>query len=111
MTGADMQNDPRLVWEVEAELGEAPATGVTPVTAVVAAGGESDLLAGELDIHEDEHGHETSSVWSTRSIVTTAGLGAGAWREGTRFEVFSCQVFSEGDADMSPGPETPGSEE
>lgn len=24
MTGADMQNDPRLVWEVEAELGEGP---------------------------------------------------------------------------------------
>lgn len=62
----------------EAELSEAPATGVTPVTAVVALGGESDLLAGELDIHEDEHGHEASSVWSTRSIVTTAGLGAGA---------------------------------
>lgn len=62
----------------EAELTEAPATGVTPVTAVVAVGSESDLLAGELDIHEDEHGHEASAVWSTRSIVSAAGLGAGA---------------------------------
>lgn len=35
----------------EAELNEPPASGVTPVTAVVAAGGEPDLLAGELDIH------------------------------------------------------------
>lgn len=62
----------------EAELNEPPATGVTPVTAVVAAGGEPDLLAGELDIHEDESGHEASSFWSIRSIVSAAGLGAGA---------------------------------
>ncbi|MFO1197109.1 MAG: hypothetical protein U1E86_09065 [Burkholderiaceae bacterium] len=62
----------------EAELNEPPASGVTPVTAVVAAGGEPDLLAGELDIHEDESGHEASSFWSIRSIVSAAGLGAGA---------------------------------
>ena len=62
----------------EAELNEPPASGVTPVTAVVAAGGEPDLLAGELDIHEDESGHEASSFWSIRSFVSAAGLGAGA---------------------------------
>ncbi len=62
----------------EAELTEAPAPGVTPVTALVAVGGESDLLAGELDIHEDDHGHEASTAWSTRSIVSAAGLGVGA---------------------------------
>jgi hypothetical protein len=44
----------------------------------VAVGGESDLLAGELDIHEDDHGHQASTAWSTRSIASAAGLGAGA---------------------------------
>ena len=38
----------------------------------------SDLLAGELDIHEDDHGHQASTAWSTRSIASAAGLGAGA---------------------------------
>ena len=62
----------------EAELNEAPAPGVTPVTAVVAVGAESDLLAGELDIHADDHGEEASDAWSARSSVSAAGLGVGA---------------------------------
>ena len=63
---------------VEAELSEVPAPGVKQVTAVVAVGGESDLLAGELDIREGDHGHEESASWSTRRTVSVAGLGVGA---------------------------------
>lgn len=39
----------------EVELPEPPASGVLPITATVTVGDEIDLLAGELDIHEDEH--------------------------------------------------------
>lgn len=37
-------------------LGAAPAPGVLPVTAIVTAGQETDLLAGELDLHP--HGQD-----------------------------------------------------
>jgi hypothetical protein len=39
--------------EYEARLAQPLAAGVTPVTATVIAEGESDLLAGELDLHEE----------------------------------------------------------
>lgn len=48
--------------EFEAELAEAPGAGVLPVTATVVAGAESDLLAGELDIHDAAHTDEDASV-------------------------------------------------
>lgn len=38
--------------EFEVVLTDAPKTGVLPITATVTAGNETDLLAGELDIHE-----------------------------------------------------------
>lgn len=46
--------------EFEAELAEAPAPGVLALTATVVAGAESDLLAGELDIHADTHASEAA---------------------------------------------------
>ncbi len=39
--------------EFQAVLSREPGDGVTPVTATIAADDESDLLAGELDIHHD----------------------------------------------------------
>ncbi len=44
--------------EYEVVLAEAPKAGVLPITATITAGKEVDLLAGELDIHEDAHADE-----------------------------------------------------
>lgn len=41
--------------EYEVVLPTAPKPGVLPVAATVIAGNETDLLAGELDIHEEAH--------------------------------------------------------
>lgn len=62
----------------EAELGAAPAHGVTAVTAMVTIGRESDLLAGELDIHEEEHPVEVSASWVSGPYATAAGIGIGS---------------------------------
>jgi hypothetical protein len=60
--------------EFEAELITLPPEGLLTVTATVIAGNESDLLAGELDIHLDTHASAPGATWSTRAI---AGWGAG----------------------------------
>jgi hypothetical protein len=44
--------------EFEVVLAQVPAPGVLPITAMVTAGNEVDLLAGELDIHEAAHAEE-----------------------------------------------------
>lgn len=63
----------------EATLSKAPAPGEIPVAATVMAGDETDLLAGELDVHEAEdkegedahsHGWEEYAYW-----VAAAGIG------------------------------------
>lgn len=36
-------------------LADTPPPGVLPITATVTAGTDSDLLAGELDLHNDDH--------------------------------------------------------
>ena len=61
--------------EFEAELAATPTPGLLTVTATVIAGKESDLLAGEFDIHLDAHAPAAGSVWPTRFI---AGWSAGA---------------------------------
>jgi hypothetical protein len=46
-------------------------------------------------------------VWTLEEMLEhlarKAGLSPGAWREEARFEVFSCQVFSETDKELSAG--------
>jgi len=44
----------------EVVLAAAPPAGVLPVTATVTAGTDTDLLAGELDIHGDAHADEAA---------------------------------------------------
>jgi hypothetical protein len=61
--------------EFEAELPAPAPEGSLTVTATVIAGNETDLLAGELDIHLDTHAPETSAASSNRAV---AGWGAGA---------------------------------
>ena len=59
IAGAKFKATPRDdVYEIQ--LAAAPAPGVLPVTATVTAGQDIDLLAGDLDLHADEHGHEAA---------------------------------------------------
>lgn len=48
----------------EGTLAEAPKPGVIAVTATVSTAKVTDLLAGELDVHEEEHAHaEATRDW------------------------------------------------
>lgn len=54
IAGEKLQAEPHGdVYEVV--LASEPKPGVLPITATVTAGQEADLLAGELDLHEDVH--------------------------------------------------------
>jgi hypothetical protein len=59
--------------EYEATLAEELKPGVTPVTVSLEAKGETDILAGEVDIQEDEHAAAESAAW-----MRYAGWGAAA---------------------------------
>ncbi|MCU7371257.1 hypothetical protein PEC18_10425 [Paucibacter sp. O1-1] len=68
--------------EFELTLDEAPKTGVSPVTVTVSTASETDLLAGELDIHEEAHADEAHvhgwkewAVWGTGGLAALAILG------------------------------------
>ncbi|MDP1532772.1 MAG: hypothetical protein Q8L92_04250, partial [Rubrivivax sp.] len=64
--------------EYEVVLPEAPKPGVLPVTAMVTAGNEADLLAGELDIHEEAHANKAAHThsWTEYAGWVTAGIAA-----------------------------------
>ncbi len=59
--------------EFEAVLAVAPKPGQTPVTATVITPAESDLLAGELDIHEDAHQEEIAAASPARIVAWALG--------------------------------------
>ncbi|OSZ64860.1 hypothetical protein [Hydrogenophaga sp. IBVHS2] len=63
--------------EYEVVLADAPKPGVLPITATVTAGEETDLLAGELDLHEDTPA-ESAHTHSWKEYVTWAGGGIAA---------------------------------
>ena len=51
--------------------------GVTPVTVTVSTASESDLLASELDIHEEAHSEEAHvHGWKEWALWSSAGLAA-----------------------------------
>lgn len=62
----------------EVVLAEAPKPGVLPVTATVTAGNDTDLLAGELDIHEVAHADEAAHThsWTEYTGWAAAGIAA-----------------------------------
>ena len=64
--------------EYEVVLAEAPKPGVLPVTATVTAGNDTDLLAGELDIHEVAHADEAAHThsWTEYTGWAAAGIAA-----------------------------------
>ena len=63
--------------EFEVVLDEAPKPGVIPVTATVSTASETDLLAGELDIHEEAHADEAHvHGWKEWALWGAGGVGA-----------------------------------
>jgi hypothetical protein len=62
----------------EVVLPGAPQPGVLPVTATVTAGNDADLLAGELDIHEEAHADEAAHThsWTEYAGWVAAGVAA-----------------------------------
>lgn len=61
----------------EVTLAEALQPGTIPVTVTLSAGSQSDLLAGELDLHEDEHTHADEGAvaweaWAAGALITAA---------------------------------------
>jgi len=63
--------------EFELTLAEAPKAGVTPITVTVSTERESDLLAGELDIHKEAHAAEAHvHGWKEWALWGAAGLAA-----------------------------------
>ncbi len=59
----------------EVVLAAEPKPGVLPVTATVTAGTETDLLAGEFDLHEEVHAGESAHAHGWQEY---AGWAAGA---------------------------------
>lgn len=64
--------------EFEVVLPEAPKPGALPITVTVTAGAESDLLAGEFDIHEAAHAEEAehSHSWKECAAWAVGGIAA-----------------------------------
>lgn len=60
----------------EATLAQELQPGVTAVAATVIAGDETDLLAGELDIHADIHADTSAggSAWKSYGARAIGGL-------------------------------------
>lgn len=81
--GAQVATKAQADGEFIATLAQEPKPGVTPVTATITAGNESDLLAGEIDIHADEHADSHSdrswkfwAAWAVGAAVVLGGLAA-----------------------------------
>ena len=62
----------------DTELGTSAAAGVTPITATVIAGAQSDLLTGELDLHADAAKPDTERSELFARHGRSAGIGAAA---------------------------------
>lgn len=61
----------------EVVLADAPKPGVLPITATVTVGSEVDLLAGELDLHEEAHADEAAHVHSWKEYAGWAAAALG----------------------------------
>lgn len=66
----------------EAVLSAEPKPGVLPITATVSVGKDIDLLAGELDLHEQAHADEAAhghswkeyAGWAAVAVAAVVGL-------------------------------------
>ncbi|MET0333139.1 MAG: hypothetical protein ABW190_02625, partial [Rhizobacter sp.] len=72
----------RAEGEFEGTLAKAPAIGLTPVTATVAAGKDNDLLATDLDVHAEAHAEAHVHSWKEYlawAVGALVALVALAW--------------------------------
>lgn len=69
--------------EFQAALAAPLAEGVSPVTATVAAGNETDLLAGEIDVHAAAHAHAEPAgqrkAWVAGAVAAVLAALAAVW--------------------------------
>jgi hypothetical protein len=72
--GSKLKAVPKAEGEFAVQLDSAPQPGLIPVTATVVAGSETDLLAGELDLHGDEHAEAAASGGSRWKLIGGAAL-------------------------------------
>lgn len=64
--------------EFEATLAQELKSGVVSVAATVMAGEETDLLAGELDIHDEAHVDEDARTHGWKEYALWAAVASGA---------------------------------
>jgi hypothetical protein len=76
IAGAKFKAEKHGDAEYEVTLADTPQPGVLPITAMVTAGNEADLLAGELDIHEDAEAHAPAPLpsWTAPAAWVAAGI-------------------------------------
>jgi hypothetical protein len=74
--GVKVDVKPHGEGEFEATLAQELKPGEITVSAMVVAGQETDLLAGDLDIHEESHDGEVSQsqAWNVYSAWVVGGL-------------------------------------
>ena len=72
--GAKVDVRPHGEGEFEGSLAQELKPGVIPVTATVIVGNESDLLAGDLDLHSSVHEAHASSGWRGYVAWIAAGI-------------------------------------
>jgi hypothetical protein len=77
--GVRIAVEPHEDGEFEATLAQELKPGVIPVTATVVAGEETDLLAGELDLHDDTTSATSSTTYGWQSyglwIIVAVSVG------------------------------------
>ena len=73
LAGAPLTLVPHGEGEFKATLSQALAQGVTPVTATVITASDSDLLAGEIDLHEDAHTDVPAATGASKIVIGAAG--------------------------------------
>jgi hypothetical protein len=76
LSGAKVDVKPHGEGEFEATLAQELKPGVIPVTATVIVGNESDLLAGDLDLHASTSESGSSRSWRDYVIWVAAGIAS-----------------------------------
>ena len=90
--GAKLEVKPHGEGEFEATLAQDLKPGVIPVTATVVIGAESDLLAGDLDLHSTAHEAHAHRGW--RAYVTWIGAGIVGARAPALDRAVACRAFT-----------------
>jgi MYXO-CTERM domain-containing protein len=76
LDGVKLPVEPHAEGEFEAELPQELKPGVIAVSATVISSAETDLLAGELDLHEEHGAEPVAPVRTYAAWAAAAGLAA-----------------------------------